>query len=300
MKQGALARDTAIRQTSGFADYVELVKPRITLLVVLTAAVGYFMASRSGLSLLGLFNTMLGTGLVAGGASVLNQVSERDVDALMLRTRHRAIPAGRVSPENALVYGAVLGMGGVLYIALALNLTAAALAAATLATYVFVYTPLKRRTSLNTLVGAIPGALPPVGGWAAATGSLPREAWLLFLIVFLWQVPHFLALAWILRDDYERAGLRMLTVDDPSGRITGRHIALGSLALVPVSLAPTLFGLTGSLYFIGALVLGLLFAAVAIWMSRVPDSTKAKWLFVASIIYLPALLAVMMIDRLPG
>jgi len=300
MKQGALYRGETIRQPSVLADYVELAKPRITLLVVLTAAVGYFMASRSGLSLFGLLHTMLGTGLVSGGASVLNQVSERDVDAKMHRTRNRAIPAGRVSPESALVYGTLLGLGGVLYIILALNLTAALLAAATLASYVFIYTPLKRRTSLNTLVGAVPGALPPVGGWAAATGSLPREAWVLFLIVFLWQIPHFLALAWILRHDYERGGLRMLTVDDPEGKVTGRHIALGSLALVPVSLTPTLLGLTGAVYFTGALALGLAFAAVAVWMSRTPDSTKAKWLFLASIVYLPALLAVMMIDRLPG
>jgi len=300
MKQGALTRETALRQPSVLADYVDLAKPRITLLVVLTAAVGYFMASRGGLSLFGLFHTMLGTGLVSGGASVLNQVAERETDALMYRTRGRALPAGRVSPGDALVYGTVLGLGGILYIAAFLNLTAAFLAVLTLASYVFIYTPLKRHSSLNTLVGAVPGALPPVGGWAAATGHLPREAWSLFLIVFLWQIPHFLALAWILRHDYERAGLKMLTVDDPTGRVTGRHIALGSMALVPVSLTPTLLGLTGSVYFVGALALGLAFAGVAVWMSRTPDSVKAKWLFLSSILYLPALLAVMMIDRLPG
>ncbi len=299
MKDEAVLRRGGVRSASPFADYLELAKPRITLLVVITAAVGYFMAGKGALWPLGLAHVMLGTGLVSAGASVLNQVLERDADARMRRTRNRAIPSGRVSPEAGLAYGVLLGLGGVVYIALALNLLTAILAAATLASYVFVYTPLKRVTTLNTLIGAVPGALPPVGGWAAATGALPREAWALFLIVFLWQVPHFLAIAWLLREDYARGGFRMLSVEDPEGRSTGRHIVLSALALVPVSLAPTLLGMTGAAYFFGALGLTLAFAGLGLWTALRPVDARARWLFLGSIVYLPALLAVMMVDRLP-
>jgi len=281
-------------------DLVELTKPRISLLVTLTAAVGYFMGSGAGVAAEGLFFLLMGTMMVASGANVLNQVLERDADARMMRTRGRPLPAGRVTPNTALGFGVILGLGGVLFLAFTLNLIAAVLAAATLACYVFVYTPLKRVTSLNTLVGAVPGALPPLGGWAAASGAVPREAWLLFLIVFLWQVPHFLAIAWILRDDYVRGGFRMLTVHDTDGVLTGRHIALGALALLPVSLAPTLLGMTGSTYFFGALALGIAFAALSLYMARRPTVRRAKWLFLGSVLYLPALLAVMMVDKLPG
>jgi protoheme IX farnesyltransferase len=287
-------------QVPSIRDLVELTKPRITLLVTLTAAVGYFMGSAGSVEGEGLLFLLLGTLLTAGGANVLNQVLERDADARMHRTRGRPLPAGRVTPNAALGYGTVLGLLGVLLIALTLNLTAAALAAATLACYVFVYTPLKRVTSLNTLVGAVPGALPPLGGWAAASGSVPREAWLLFLIMFLWQVPHFLAIAWILREDYLRGGFRMLTVHDTDGVVTGRHIALGALALVPVSLAPTLAGMAGRTYFFGALLLGAAFALLSLYMAHRPDQRRARWLFLGSVLYLPALLAVMMVDKLPG
>jgi protoheme IX farnesyltransferase len=299
VKQGLALREAPVR-SSAFADYLDLAKPRITLLVVLTGAVGYFMASRTGLSLPGLLHSMFGIALVSASAGVLNQVMERDADAKMARTANRAIPAGRVSPESGLLYGTILGLGGVLYTAVFLNMTVALLAAVTLGSYVFIYTPLKRVTTLNTLVGAIPGALPPVGGWAAATGMVSREAGVPFLIVFLWQIPHFLAIAWLLRSDYAKAGFKMLTVEDHDGQITGRHIALGALALIPVSLAPTLLGMTGAVYFIGALALGLAFGAVSLWMARRPSAIRARWLFLASIIYLPALLATMMVDRLPG
>lgn len=299
MKQETLVQRSAVR-TATWADYVEITKPRITLLVVLTAAVGYFMGSRGGISLLGLLHTMIGTGLVSSGAGILNQVIERESDAKMFRTARRAIPAGRISPENGLLMGTVMGLGGTAYFALFTNLTTALLAAVTLATYVFVYTPLKKKTTLNTLIGAVPGALPPVGGWAAACGTVPREAWTLFLIVFLWQVPHFLALAWMLREDYKRGGFKMLTTVDPKGRSTGLHIALSALALIPVALSPTLFGMTGSVYFFGALGLGLVYAGFGLWMARNPLAARAKWLFLISIVYLPALLATMMLDRLPG
>ncbi len=286
-------------RASSVADYVELTKPRITLLVVLTAAVGYFMASRAGLAPWGLIHTMIGTALVASGASVLNQVRERDADARMLRTRNRPVPAGRVSAGSALAFGTVLGLGGIVYTTLLLNLVTGALAGATLATYVFVYTPLKRKSTLNTLVGAIPGALPPVGGWAAAAGGLSREAWVLFLIVFLWQVPHFLAIAWMLREDYARGGFQMLPVIDPGGLLTGRHVALSAVALAPVSLTPTLLGMTGSVYFYGALLLALGYGGLSLWMARRPADPRARWLFLGSIVYLPALLVLMMIDKLP-
>jgi protoheme IX farnesyltransferase len=299
LKPETLVQQSAVR-TASWSDYLEITKPRITLLVVITAAVGYFMGSRGGISLFGLLHTMIGTGLVSAGAGILNQVVEREADARMHRTMRRAIPAGRISPETGLLMGTVMGLGGTVYFALFTNLTTALLAAVTLGTYVFVYTPLKKKTTLNTLIGAVPGALPPVGGWAAAGGALPREAWILFLIVFLWQVPHFLALAWLLREDYARGGFRMLTTVDPKGRSTGLHIGLSALALVPVSLAPTLFGMTGSVYFFGALGLGLVYAGFGLWMARRPLAPRARWLFLISIVYLPALLATMMLDRLPG
>ena len=297
MKEAALTNTAKSRSLA--SDYLELVKPRITLMVVITALVGYFMASGDSIYVLGLIHTLIGTGLVAAGASVLNQVLERDADAKMFRTQNRPLPAGRVAPIHALIYGTVLGLGGLLYIGVFLNPITGLLAAATLASYVFVYTPMKRKTTLNTLFGAIPGAIPPLGGWAAATGGLSGEAWILFLIVYLWQIPHFLALAWILRDDYVRGGFRMLTVEDHRGISTGFHIGVSALALVPMALAPTMLGMTGQIYFIGALILGLGYAAVSIWTAIRPNTAKAKWLFVTSITYLPALLAVMMVDRLP-
>jgi len=300
VKENVLVREAGVRTSSAFIDYLELTKPRITTLVVLTAVVGFFMGSGATFPAAALLQTILGTALVAAGAGVLNQVAERDQDARMVRTARRAIPAGRVSPRQGLVFGWVLSLGGVgLFIAF-LNLTTAALAAATLVSYVFVYTPLKRRTSLNTLVGAVPGALPPVGGWAAASGHLPSEAWTLFLIVFLWQIPHFLAIAWLLREDYARGGFRMLTVDDPSGTVTGRHIALTALALVPVSLCPTLLGLSGVVYFSGALALSGAYAAISVWAASRMTAARARLLFLASVVYLPAILAVMLADRLPA
>jgi heme o synthase len=298
VKENVLVREAGLRG-SALSGYFELTKPRITLLVVLTALVGYFMGSGTAFSLVHLFHTLLGTAMVAGGASVLNQVVERDADARMVRTQRRAIPSGRISPEHGLLFGSILGLGGILDIAVFINAATALLAAVTFALYVFVYTPLKRKTSLNTLVGAVPGALPPVGGWAAASGHVPLTAWSLFLIVFLWQVPHFLALAWLLRDDYRRGGFHMLTVGDTHGIVTGRHIAISALALVPVSLAPSILGLSGTTYFLGALLLSGAYAGVSVWAAHRLTSLRARWLFLASVIYLPALLAVMLLDRLP-
>jgi protoheme IX farnesyltransferase len=300
VKDGFVIGKAHARPVPRLADYLELTKPRITLMVVLTAAVGYFMAS-AGVSVVTLLHVALGTAMVAAGASVLNQVRERDADARMRRTANRAIPAGRVSPHSALLFGVLLGVTGTLYITLFLNMVTAALAAITLASYVFIYTPLKRVTTLNTLIGAVPGALPPVGGWAAATGgSLGVEPWALFLILFLWQVPHFLALAWLLRHDYAQGGFRMLPVVDPRGRSTGMHIAVSAAALIPVSLLPTLFGLAGPLYFFIALGLSAAYAGVSFRMALEPDTRRAKWVFVGSILYLPALMAALLIDKLPA
>jgi protoheme IX farnesyltransferase len=229
---------------------------------------------------------------------VLNQVVERDTDALMRRTADRPIPAGRVDPDAALGLGVVLAVAGMGWLALAANPLAALLGAATLAGYLFVYTPLKRVSSLATLVGAVPGAMPPLIGWAAARGSLGAGAWALFGILFLWQLPHFLAIAWMYRADYQRGGMPMLPVIDPGGSRTGRQSVLYAAALVPVSLAPTALGLTGAVYFAGALALGLAFFGVALAFQRALSNQAARRLLLVSVLYLPAVLAVMLLDRL--
>jgi protoheme IX farnesyltransferase len=241
--------------------------------------------------------TLIGTALVAGGTNALNQLRERDIDALMERTRRRPLPSGRLTPRAAGWFAGAISVGGVLYLGLAVNLVTALLAALTLVSYVFLYTPLKRRTSLNTLIGAVPGALPIVGGWTAAGGSLDIAVGALFWILFLWQLPHFLALAWIYREDYRRGGLAMLSVEDPEGHATGRMALLYALALLPVSLVPTLVGLTGTIYFVGALVLGAVYAAVSVILWRGVTGPRAWRVFAVSIVYLPVLLALLVIDK---
>jgi protoheme IX farnesyltransferase len=280
------------------AAFLELTKPRITQLVVLTAAAGFFLAARQGLDSLLLAHALLGTALVAGGTNALNQVWERELDALMHRTRRRPLPAGRLSTTAGVMFGAAIALGGIVYLGLAVNLVTAFLASVTLASYVFLYTPLKRRTPLNTLIGAVPGALPIVGGWTAAGGSLDAAALALFGIVFLWQLPHFLALAWLYREDYARAGFRMPGARDPNGGATGQRALLFAAALLPVSLAPTALGVTGSFYSWGAAALGVGLlagsAALAIGRSR----TWARRLFASSVLYLPLLLLLMAVDRI--
>jgi protoheme IX farnesyltransferase len=245
-----------------------------------------------------LVHTLLGTALVAGGTNALNQLSERDVDARMRRTRGRPLPSGRLTPRAAGAFAAAISVAGVAYLAATVNLLTAGLAALTLTSYVFLYTPLKRRTSLNTLVGAVPGALPIVGGWTAAGGRLDVAAAALFWILFLWQLPHFLALAWVYRDDYRAGGLVMLGGVDATGRLTGRMSLLFALALVPVSLVPTLLGVTGAVYFVGALLLGGLYAAAGAALCFATTERRARRLFLTSIAYLPALLTLMVVDRL--
>src|SRR5262245_10520569 len=268
------------------ADWLELTKPRITMMVVFTALVGFVVASPgspwSGL----LTAALVGTGLVAGGASVLNMVMERDTDALMRRTRTRPVPAGRIRPADARWFGALLTLCGLALLASLCGALAALVAFATWASYLFLYTPLKRRTHLSTIVGAVPGALPPVIGWAAASGRLEPGAFILFAIVFLWQIPHFLAIAWLYREDYERAGFPMLPVIDREGRITGRQAVLHSVALVVVSLAPVAAGLGDAIYLAGAVVLGVALTLAALQLARARNVIAARTLFVASVLYL--------------
>jgi protoheme IX farnesyltransferase len=282
---------------SRLADYAELVKPRITLMVVVTTAAGFYLGARESIDLLRLLHALLGTGLVAGAASALNQVLERDTDGRMIRTRTRPLPSGRMDTAAALGFGLALAACGAVYLAAAVNLLTAVLGVATLALYVLVYTPLKRRSSLCTIVGAVPGALPPVMGWTAATGALSAEAWVLFAILFFWQLPHFLAIAWNHREDYARGGQPMLPVEDPNGASTARQIVLYCTALLPVSLAPSLVHLTGGLYFYGALVLGLVYLLAGLHAARERSHAAALSLLRVSVIYLPALLALMTFDK---
>ncbi len=280
------------------ADLIELTKPRIVGLVVATAAAGFYLAAPRGVDVSLFLVAMLGTTLVAGGTNALNQVAERDVDAVMRRTARRPIPSGRVPAGQAAAFAWILGVLGVACLAAFVNPLTALLAAATLASYVFLYTPLKRRTTLATLVGGIPGALPIVGGWTAAGGSLGIQAWVLFWILFLWQLPHFLALAWLYRDDYARAGLCMLSVGDEGGANTFHQAALYAVALLPVSLVPSLVGVTGPAYFYGAVVLSGWLVWVGISAVRERSTQQARRLFLTSVWYLPALLGLMVVDKI--
>ena len=284
-------------------DLLALTKPRITQLVVITVAAGFVLAmplSNGAWTMASwrlLLHTLFGAAMVAAGTNALNQVMERDVDALMLRTSRRPLPSGRLGVRDATVVAWGLGVVGVGYLALFVNLTTAVVAAATLLTYVLLYTPLKRRTPVSTLIGVIPGALPIVGGWTGAGGELVSRVWLLFAILCMWQLPHFLALSWMYRDDYARAGLRMLSVVEPDGRSTFRQAVLTAAALVPVSLAPAVFGMAGGTYFMGAALLsgGLLAVSVAAALDQ--SIRRARRLFLASLVYLPGVLILMIANR---
>jgi protoheme IX farnesyltransferase len=279
------------------ADYAALAKPRLNVLVVASSLAGYAMAGGDTTHAAALLGTIVGTGLVAGGASAFNQIIERQADAQMRRTRTRPLPDGRLAPAEAMVFATVLSLAGLAILAFGVNTLSAVVALATLASYAVVYTPLKRLTSFSTVIGAIPGALPPVIGWTAATGSLSQGAWVLFGIVFLWQLPHFLAIAWMYRDDYARAGFPMLPVIEPDGRSTARQAVLYTVALLPLALAPTLVGMSGSIYFAGALTLTLLFLVMAIRFAATRAVRDARRLFFSSIIYLPLLWVLMIANR---
>jgi protoheme IX farnesyltransferase len=284
------------RTTSALSDLADLVKARLSLLTVVTAMAGFALGVKDSWSWLLLAATVTGTALSAAGAAALNQWWEREFDARMKRTRERPLPAGRMAASDALLTGVGLSLSGVLCLALFANVLAAALAAATIASYIFVYTPLKRVTTLNTIVGAVPGALPPLIGWTAARGSVNAEGVTLFAILFLWQMPHFLAIAWLYRSDYAQAGFRMLSENDESGAVTGRQAFIYALALLAVSLLPSVFFAYSALYFYGALLLGAGFASVAANFAVSGGSVPAaRWLFLASIAYLPFLLALMVL-----
>jgi protoheme IX farnesyltransferase len=279
-------------------DFVALAKPRLNLLVVGSSLVGYVMAGGELSDAGRVVYTVAGTALVAGGASAFNQVMERKPDSLMKRTRLRPLPDGRLQVRESLVFATLMSVAGLAILAAGVNVLSAVVALTTLLTYAVIYTPLKRRSSFSTVIGAIPGALPPVIGWTAASGQLSRGAWVLFGIVFLWQLPHFLAIAWIYRDDYERAGFPMLPVLEPDGRSTGRQATLYCTALLPVSLAPTLIGMTGTFYFVAAMVLSLVFLGLTIRFARTRGIPEARRLFFGSIIYLPILWILMIAGRI--
>jgi len=275
------------------ADFVALTKPRLNFLVVASTLAGYYLGA-DGLHPALLFHTVVGTALVAGGAAAFNQVFERDTDALMRRTRMRPLPDRRMPVATATWFAAALSLAGLLQLAWGANLLAAVIALATLLSYALIYTPLKSRTAFATLVGGVPGALPPMIGWAAASGTLTIEAWVLFAIVFLWQMPHFLAIAWLFQEDYARAGLPMLPVVEPDGRSTAQQVVLYAAVLVPVSLLPTIVGLSGRIYLVGAAVLGIGFLALGIRFALQRNRVNAKRLFLGSITYLPLLWGLML------
>lgn len=280
------------------ADLLQLTKPRITLMVLVSSAAGFVIGSSGRPDPLMLLATLLGIGLVAGGTSALNQLLERDVDALMERTKGRPLPTGRVTPGAAAAFSIVISLVGIVFLALIVNSLTALLAAIALLSYILLYTPLKRVSSLSTLVGAVPGALPIMGGWTAARGDLGPGAWALFGILFFWQLPHFLALAWLFREDYRRGGLKMLGVTDPTGQQTRSQAVLYALALIPASLLPALLGLSGSVYALVALALGIAYLAAAVRFWVRADSLAARGLFRTSLVYLPLLLILLSFD--PG
>lgn len=277
--------------------YVSLTKPDVSFLVVITTLAGYALGAVGPLDWLRMAQTVMGTTLVAAGTSALNHYFERDSDARMRRTASRPLPSGILAPVEALWFGVGLIAFGVVDLLLATNALASALALATSITYLGVYTPLKTRTTAATLIGAFPGAVPPLIGWAAARGSLGPGAWVLYAILFLWQVPHFHAISWMYREDYGRAGIRMLPVIDPEGRATFGQILLCAAALIPVSLLASVTGLAGVRYYFLALVLGLMLVQVCLWASAQKTNVRAKWLMHATVIHLPVLLGLMVLDK---
>jgi protoheme IX farnesyltransferase len=279
------------------AAFLELTKPRITFLIVLTAAAGFALASSAHIDYIGLLRSMLGIALLSSGIATINQYMERDLDALMRRTANRPLPSGKLLPAEALAFGVSLIVLAEIYLAVLVNPLTALLGLTVIAGYLFGYTPLKTRTTLSTMVGAFPGAVPPLIGWAAARGTIGLEAWVLFAILFLWQFPHFLAIAWMYREDYTRAGILMLPVVEPDGRVTAQQIVVYTILLLPVSLLPTVLGVSGKVYLYGAIVLGLLFLYSSVRAAFSKSRQEARRLLLASVIYLPLLFILMVLDR---
>ncbi len=284
-------------------DYIELTKPRITWLILMSTGIGYFFGLPShawrGINWLLLLHTILGTGLIASGTAALNQWYERAADRKMHRTADRPLPSGRLSAGRALVFGIVLSLAGFVELWLGVNLLSGLIGAFTLASYLFLYTPMKQRTWWSTTVGAIPGAMPPMIGYAAAAGAITRESWVLFAILFLWQFPHFYSIAWMYKEDYARAGIQMLPVVDPDCRSTARQIVLYGIALIPVSLVPGMLGMTGRIYFVGALILGLVYLYSGVRVALERSLVRARAVLLTSVLYLPLIYGLMLLDR-PG
>ncbi len=278
-------------------DFIALTKPGLVIMLVLTTCVGFYLGSDGPVDWLRLLHTLAGTALAAGGTLALNQFMERDRDAMMRRTRKRPLPAGKLRPAQALGFGAAITAAGLLYLALVINVLSCVVTALITATYLFLYTPLKHRTTLSTVFGAIPGALPPVTGWAAARNELGLEAGVLFAILFLWQMPHALALAWLFREDYARAGFQLLPAVDPDGRFTSVQILINCLALTAFSLVPTILGISGVVYFYAALAAGLGLLAFAIHLTVTRTQASARNLFVASLVFLLIQFSVMAYDK---
>jgi protoheme IX farnesyltransferase len=285
------------KSTSRTSDFITLMKPRLNFLVLLTTAAAYSLGAGPESRLIDLVHTLLGTFLVAGGAAAINQVWERSTDRLMRRTRQRPMADMRLSVAQGLTFGVALTIIGAGELAFFINLLSSAVALVTTASYIFFYTPLKLRTSLSTIAGALPGALPAVIGWAAATNTLSIEGWVLFGIVFMWQMPHFLAIAWMYRDEYARAGMPLLPVIEPDGRSTGRQAVLYTAALIPLSMMPTGVGLASPWYLVGAIVLGAILMVMSLEFAVKRNIATAKRLFFGSILYLPVLWAILVFDH---
>jgi len=296
LNSGSVGQLERLGARERFAAFLELTKPRITFLIVLTAAAGFALASTASIDYALMARAMFGIALLSSGIATLNQYMERDLDLLMRRTANRPLPTGKLMPWEALTFGVTLTVLAEIYLTFLVNPLTGMLGLTVIAGYLFAYTPLKTRTSLSTMVGAFPGAVPPLIGWAAARGDISLEAWVLFAILFLWQFPHFLAIAWMYREDYSRAGILMLPVVEPDGRVTGQQIVVYTLMLLPVSLLPTLLGTSGKIYLYGAIVLGLLFLYSSVRAAFSKSRQEARRLLLASVIYLPLLFILMVID----
>lgn len=291
------AQTTEMTLASRAGAYITLTKPDVSLLVLMTTAAGYYMGAHGPVDWLRLAHTVFGTMLIAAGTAALNHYIERESDRYMRRTASRPLPSGQLQPLEALLFGVGLAVAGAADLWVSSGWLASMLGVITCLSYLLAYTPLKKRTVWATFVGAFPGAVPPMIGWAAATGSLDRGAWLLFGILFLWQFPHFHAIAWMYRDDYSRAGILMLPVVDRDGTRTFRQIILTAVALIAMSLLPSMLGLAGVLYFFGALVVSTALLQVCLWAASSKSNVRAKWLMHATVLHIPVLLGLMMYDK---
>lgn len=288
----------SIHARSRTADFIALVKPRLVLMILITTAAGFYIGSQQPINWLRCLHTLIGAGLTAAGVLGLNQYLERDIDAQMKRTQERPLPGGRLLPLEALLFSVALTGGGMLYLTFIVNPLSGLVISLIVASYLFLYTPLKRKTPLCTLIGAVPGALPPVVGWAAARGTITAEAWVLFAILFLWQLPHSLAIAYIYREDYAKAGLRLLPVIHPDGASTRRQIVMNCVALLAIGLLPALLSIAGGIYFFIALLSGVAFLAFGIYLGFARSVQAARYLLYASLLYLPIIFITMALDKI--